>query len=203
MTYSDTASYFFALLAIYLAPGPIVLLLIVRTASNDLRGAIGFALGTAVGSLTILTAVCFGISAWFSADSAVFAYSKYLMLAYLLWIARDIWIGGFDLSGDVKPHRSGFLFAMLAGFVTCITSPFMLILFPLVLPEVMNLSSFQMPEFIIITAVTFAADAAAAIIAVGLAFQLRRLARSPRSMRIMNRSLATILVSGGGWLALA
>jgi threonine/homoserine/homoserine lactone efflux protein len=66
----------------------------------------------------------------------------------------------------------------------------------------MDLTIIQMPDFLIISATTLAADVTAALITVGLAFQLRRLARSARGMLILNRSLATILVSVGGWMAL-
>lgn len=203
MSSLDMLSYFAALLAIYIAPGPISLLLIVRTVSHDVQGAIGFALGTAIGSLTILRAMCFGLSIWFESFPAVFAKSKHLILAYLDRIARDIWIGGFDLTGGEHDKRSGFILAVSAGLITCVMSPYMLILFLLVVPEAMDLTPIKMPDFLIISAVTFTADPEAVGIAMLLALQLHRLARSPRALQIMNRALAMLLVSVGGLMALA
>ena len=203
MSLADTFSYFVTLVAIAIAPGPLLLLLMTRAASNDIKGAFGFALGTAFGSLTIMTAVCFGMSVWLNSVPELLSYSKYIMLAYILWIARDIWKGGFNMGASVKPQRSGMWLALVAGFVTCVLSPYMLVLFPLVLPEVLDITSIQMPGYLIIAFATFAAEATAAVLIICLAAQLRRLTKSKRSMAIMNRALASLLVVGGGWMALA
>ena len=202
MPVADTLSYFITLVAIAIAPGPMLLLLLTRAASNDIGGAFGFAIGAAFGSLTIITAVCFGLSAWLTEFPAVLGYSKYIMLAYILWIARDMWKGGFDMQGAEVAKRSGFGLALAMGFTTCILSPYMLVLFPLVLPEIMNITQIVMPEFLIIAATTFLAEATAAILIVGFAARLRRIAKSPHAMLIMNRALAAILVTVGGGMAL-
>lgn len=203
MSFPETFSYFVTLIAIALAPGPMLLLLMTRAASNDVKGAISFAFGAALGSLSIITAVCFGLSAWLTEVPEVLAYSKYLMLAYILWIARDIWKGSFDMNASAQGPRSGMALAVAAGFTTCVLSPYMLVLFPLVLPEVMDITVIRMPEYLIITLATFAAEATAALLVIGLAAQLVRLVRSDKSMLVMNRSLASLLVMGGGYMALA
>lgn len=197
MSVLDAFAYYLTLITIALAPGPMLLLLMTRAASNDIKGAVGFAFGAALGSLVIITAVCFGLSTWLAEAPDVLIYSKYVMLAYILWIARDMWKGGFDLNGAVSPQRSGVALALVAGFTTCILSPYMLVLFPLVLPEVMNITQFVMPDFLVITFTTFAAEATAAALIVGLAAQLRRLTRTPRAVHILNRTLAIVLLMGG------
>lgn len=203
MTFGDIASYYITLVTIALAPGPMLFLLMTRAARNDIKGAVGFALGAAFGSLTIITAVCFGLSQWLSSAPEVLSYSKYVMLAYILWIAWDMWLGGFDMNGPAEARRSGFALAVGAGFTTCILSPYMLVLFPLVLPELLDVAQIVMPDYLILVASTFLAEAAAAGLIVGLAAQLRRLTRTPRAVFIMNRPLASVLVTGGGWMAVA
>lgn len=47
MSYADSLSYVLTLVAIAVAPGPVVLMMMVRTASNDVRGATGFGVGFA------------------------------------------------------------------------------------------------------------------------------------------------------------
>lgn len=201
MSYSDIASYFVTLVAIAIAPGPMLLLLMARAAGNDIKGAIGFALGAALGILTIISAVCFGLSTWLATAPDALSFSKYLMLAYIAWIAWDMWKSGFDMDVQVGVQRSGFGLAIGVGYTTCILSPYMLFLFPLVLPEVIEISVIKMPELLIISFTTFAAEATAAGLIIALAAQINRLARSPRSMMILNRCLASILVLGGGGMA--
>ncbi len=197
----DIASYFMTLTAIALAPGPVVLMLMVRAAGNDTRGAIGFGTGFVMGGLVIITAVCFGLSAWLTAVPAVFEYSKYVMMAYILWLARSIWMGGFDMSGHAGVERNGVLSSMCAGFMTCAISPYMMILFPLVLPGMMDITVITMPSFLIIALATFLALSTGAGLIIGFAAQLRRFVRSPQNVIRVNRGLSTFLVVGGSWMA--
>lgn len=203
MSFADTFSYFITLVAIAIAPGPVVLMLMVRSASNDAKGAAGFGLGFAFGGVLIISAVCFGLSAWLTAVPEIFEYSKYVMMAYILWMAWGIWNGGFDLNATCAQAKKSVWSSISAGLITCFISPYMMILFPLVLPEMMDITLIEMPDFLFIALATFVALATGAGLIIGFAAQLTRLARSERSMAIMNRTLASLLVAGGGWMALA
>lgn len=203
MSLFDIASYYLTLVTIAIAPGPMLLLLMTRAASNDVKGAIGFAVGAACGSLAIISVICVGLSAWLTEFPAALKYSKYLMLAYILWIARDMWKSGFDMTSAQTPRRGGVALSIVAGFTTCVLSPYMLVLFPLVLPEIMDMTQIVMPDYLLITGTTFLAEATAAALMIGLAAQLRRLTRTARGAMILNRGLAATLLMGGGWMALA
>jgi threonine/homoserine/homoserine lactone efflux protein len=104
-------------------------MLMVRAATNDTRGALGFGVGYAIGGLLIIAAVCFGLSAWLTAVPEEFEYSKYVIMAYILWLASGIWEGGFDMNGtvDVEPRRV--LPSIGAGVATCAISLYLMILF--------------------------------------------------------------------------
>lgn len=203
MSYADSFSYFLTLLAIAIAPGPVVLMLMVRAASNDVKGAAGFGLGSALGGVLIISLVCFGLGTWLTAVPEIFEYSKYVMIAYILWLARGIWNGSFNLNVECAAKRAPFVSSVFAGLLTCFISPYMMLLFPLVLPEMVDITIIEMPEFLIISLLTFASRATGAGLVVGFSAQLRRLAKSRRSMMIVNRSLASLLACGGGWMALA
>ncbi len=203
MSFADTLSYFTALVAIAIAPGPVVLMLMVRAASNDAKGATGFGFGFAAGGLLIITAVCFGLGAWLTSVPEVFEYSKYVMLAYFIFLAHGIWKGGFDMNASIETTDRSTWSSVLAGLFTCFISPYMMILFPLVLPEMMDITAIQLPDFAVVAALTFLALASGAAIIIIFAAQIRRLVRSPRAMIIMNRSLAISLVSVGGWMTFA
>lgn len=201
MSYSDSASYFMTLIAITLAPGPVALMLVVKSASNDIWGALGFGVGFALGGLLIISAVCFGLGTWLTAVPEAFVYGKYVMMAYILWLAYGIWRGEFDLTGECDMKRLPILSSFGAGALTCFISPYMMILFPLVLPGLMDITTIELPEFLIVAMITFAALLAGAGLIIAFAAQISRLARSPRSMMILSRGLASILVFGGGWIA--
>ena len=203
MLLSDAGSYFITLVAIALAPGPVALVLIARSASRDVSGALSFGLGFAAGGIVIISGVCFGLAAWLTAVPEVFGYSKYVMLAFILWMALDIWKGGVTLSVDQDIRRARLLPSFGTGIATCFLSPYMMLLFPLVLPEMMDITRIEIPQFLIIALLTFGALMVGVGLLVGFAAQLCRLARSPRAMMILNRGLASVLALGGGFMALA
>lgn len=202
MNVADLTTYFLTIIAIAIAPGPVVLMLIVRAAGNDIRGAMGFGFGYAIGGLIIISAVCFGLSAWLTAVPEVFEYSKYVLMAYILYMARGIWKGGFDMSRqDCDTKKRSLSASIFAGVATCAISPYMMILFPLILPGMMSIHTIQMPDFLIIAVSTFLALALGAGLIIGFAAQLRRLVQSPQYVTTINRSLSTLLVLGGGFMA--
>ena len=203
MSYADAASYFITLIAITLAPGPVALLLLVRSAAKDIEGAIGFSLGFALGGLIIITAVCFGLGVWLSEVPHFFEYGKYVMLAYILWLAFGLWKNSFQLRDIGEPTRRTFLSSLAAGMAACFISPYMMLLFPLVLPELVDITQVELPDFAIVAALTFAALIAGSATIIVFASQISRIAKSTRSLKILNRSLAGILAFGGCWLAYA
>ena len=201
MPLSDAFSYFVTVVAIALAPGPCALVLLVRSARKDLVGALGFGFGYAVASVSIVAAVCFGLGAWLTAVPWFFDYSKYLMLAYILWLAWGIWHGAVDLKArDTEPQSSKWG-AMTAGVLTCFISPYMMVLFPLVLPSLLNIQQIALPDFAIAATLTFGATSTGSLIIIVFAAQIGRLGRSEQSMRMLNRGLAGLLVFGGTWMA--
>lgn len=85
--------------------------------------------------------------------------------------------------------------------ITLASGPVALLL--LVLPELMDIRTIKLPDFAIIAGLSFAPLTAGTGAIIVFASQINRLARSPRSMMILKRSLAGVLTLGGGWLAFA
>lgn len=197
MNTADAFSYIVTVVAIALAPGPAALVILVRAASKDVLGAAGCGLGFALGGLIIITAVCFGLGAMTSAVPMFFEYSKYVMLAYMLWLACGIWKGGFDMQNGEVVTKSSFLPAIGTGLTTCFVSPYMMLLFPLVVPELLNIDDIRLPSFAIVSAMTFLSLLVGCLMIVGFAAQISRLVRSPRGMQRLNQSLAGLLALAG------
>lgn len=198
MAYADTVSYFITIFVIAIAPGPVVLMLIVRAAGNDIKGAIWFGFGYAVGGVLIVTAVCFGLSQWLTSVPEVFEYSKYVMMAYIFWLAYDIWQGSVDLGQEDATAKKKLRSPSFAGMTTCFLSPYMMVLLPLTLPEVMNITTIEMPQFLFMALITFCGIILASTAVVIFAAQLRLLARTANGQFYMNRGLSVLLVCGGG-----
>lgn len=202
MTLSDTTVYFLTLVAIALAPGPVVLMLMVRAASQDTIGATFCGIGYATGGVLIITAVCFGLGGYLQAEPQIFVYGKYVMLAYILYLARSIWISGFDAGETQQARPSSAILSFGAGILTCIISPYMMILFPLVLPNVVDINTLNGGTFALVSVTTFAALGTGSTIVIVFASQIRRLAKSPQHIAVVNRGLASVLACAGGYMAM-
>ncbi|MFK7901761.1 MAG: LysE family translocator [Nitratireductor sp.] len=203
MAYDEAASFFLTMLAISLAPGPVALLLVVKSASKDVFGAVGFGFGFAIGGLIIVGIVSLGLGAWFHSFRQFFEYSKYLMMGYLAWLAIAIWRGGYDVSQGQNQKKSGKLGAICSGVFTCFLSPYMIVLFPLVLPEIMDVSRFELKQFVSVSVVTFLGIAVGSAVLILFAAQINRIVKSPNSMQKLNRVLSITLMFGGGWMVLS
>jgi len=203
MSVSDMASYMATLLAITLAPGPVALILIVRSASADIAGATAFGLGFALGGIIITAFVCFGLSAWITRFPETFEYSKYIMMTYLMFLAWRIWNAGFDVSEKSEHKHNSVVYSIFTGIFTCFISPYMMLLFPLVLPSLTDIAMITTLEFLLLWLITFLVLFGGSVLLIVFSAQIRHLMHSPRSMTILRGSLSCMLVIGGGWMALS
>lgn len=105
----------------------------------------------------IIAAVCFGLATGLTAVPQIFDYRNHVMMASILWLAIGVWQGGFDLSQTSDADRPRLLPTLGTGTITGFLSPDRMIRFPLVLPEIMDITTNQMPGFRIIALVTFCA----------------------------------------------
>ncbi|MEM9581520.1 MAG: LysE family translocator [Pseudomonadota bacterium] len=203
MLFSDATAYALSLITLTLAPGPLVLLLMVRAAGNDRRGAIGFGLGVAAGDILVIAAICLGFGTWLQSAPGLYEFGKVAMLLYVGWLAWGIWKGGFDI-GDAASRKSGGVFsAFFAGCTTCIISPQTIVLYTLFLPRLVNVAEIDLALFALISAITFGALAACFAIVIAFAAKLRDLAHNPIHVVTVNRSLATVLCGAGVWMVAA
>jgi len=199
----DVMSYTVTLIAIALAPGPVALILIVKSASNDLKGALAFGVGFAFGGMLITAIVCLGINTWMSSFPEAFAYTKYIMMAYMIFLAWQIWNTGFELAGASTQKCNSNVYSFCTGLITCFLSPYMMLLFPLVLPSLVDMVLITPTTFLLIWLLTFLALFGGSVLLIVFSAQIRHLVNSQRSMTLLRGSLSFALVFGGGWMALS
>lgn len=203
MLFSDAIAYVLSLITLTLAPGPLVLLLMVRAASNDMRGAIGFGLGVALGDILVIAAICLGLGTWLQSAPGIYEFGKVAMLLYVGWLAWGIWNGGYDFSASHKAGSGGLLGSLMAGCMTCIISPQTIVLYTLFLPRLVNVEAIDIALFGQIAALTFGALSICFVAVIGFASPLRRLANNPGNMTLVNGTLASLLCGAGLWLVAA
>ena len=202
MQLSDATLYVTTLFVLTLTPGPLVLMLMVRAASNDTRGAIGFGLGVAAGDVVIIVLICLGLSSWLGTLPGFDDLSKGALLVYVGWLAGSVWNGEFDLSANAKPSQQGkgSIASFVAGLSTCFISPQTIAVYTLLLPTLLNLETAGQSEFLWVAMLTFTALIACFIVVIGFAKQVRRLVSSNSNSILFNRTLSCTLVVACMWM---
>ena len=130
-----TFEYLLTSIVVILIPGAGVLYTLAIGLASGKRASVFAALGCTMGITPSLLASVFGLAAIFHASSLAFQIVKYAGVAYLLFLAWQIWRSAPPaLTKQPKPAIS--LYAVAAkGFLINILNPKLSIFFPAFLPQ--------------------------------------------------------------------
>jgi len=177
------------------SPGPGVAAILARVLSRGLRGAPAFIGGFLVGDLVWFALAATALHAIAQTFAFVFVIVRYAGAAYLLYLAWRLWTAPADSGeGASTAARSERPLRLFFGALSLtLGNPKVIFFFLALLPMVVDLGSLTLP----------AALEIAALIAVILSLVLsgyallaafgRRFIRSPRAVRIVNRSSGTMM----------
>ncbi|HRX35882.1 MAG TPA: LysE family translocator [Aestuariivirga sp.] len=181
------------------SPGPSIAALVARVISGGLLSVLPFLAAMWIGEALWLVAAVLGLG--FIAEQFYLAFSviKYLGVAYLLFLAWKMWTAPVDIHAAVLPHSRSPLNMFLTGMALTLGNPKIMVFYLALLPTIIDLNTVGSLGLVELVGVAFAV-----MMAVDLAWALaatwaRRWLRSPRAVRIANRSSAAAM---GGAAAL-
>jgi threonine/homoserine/homoserine lactone efflux protein len=202
MDHTALAAYFVALTALTVAPGPLMAVLVARSLSHSVGGAMAFSFGLCLGQVFAVCAVALGIGGLALTQPEWFAVVKYMGVAYLLWLSYRIWMDG-SASKSEGARETGLLSSMGAGLALCLGNPATVLLYVLLLPTVAPQGIGTLDQFALVLLVTFAAVGIVFFGTIGLARQVRRMIASPGSSRLLSRGTAATIALTSLVLAVA
>ncbi|MEM7567131.1 MAG: LysE family translocator [Pseudomonadota bacterium] len=199
MDLSTYLAFVAACIAIVVVPGPTVTVIIANALRHGWKAGALNVLGTQAGLCIMIAIVTFGLAAVVSIMGEVFDIVRLLGAAYLIWLGIRMWRSKGDL-GAAKPlPRFGFF---TQGFVVIWSNPKALLFFGAFIPQFVDpaagdaaLQTALLGGTFMVVATVF--DMAYAVLA-GRAGQALTRSR----VRIVERVSGTLLIGGGGWLAL-
>lgn len=203
MGYVDIAAYFFMLASMTLAPGPLIAIIIARTLNKDTAGAIAFGSGIALGDVIVICLICAGLGTWVQSVPYLFDIGKALAVCYVLWIAKCIWFGASDGGLQSKKRTGKLPMAVAAGACTCLLSPQTFLLYVLLLPRLIDVSSVTAGSFTLLIAITFGALFLTFSVAIGLTSKLGNAMVTTSGSQLFSRLLAVVVGSSGLWMVAA
>jgi threonine/homoserine/homoserine lactone efflux protein len=181
------------------SPGPGVAAIVARSLSRGTQGAPAFIAGFLIGDMVWFTVAATGLAALAQTAYTVFLAVKYAGVAYLLYLSYRMWrtaaksIESTDdgkVEAAQKPAR-----LFLGSLALTLGNPKTMVFFLALLPTVVKLETLTVAGFFEIAAVI---SVVLPLVLGGYAYaaaRARRLLKSPRAIRIVNRSSATAMAS--------
>jgi threonine/homoserine/homoserine lactone efflux protein len=203
MTITALTIFALAILVAAASPGPAIAALLARVIGRGTAGVPAFIGGIVLGDITWLAIAVLGLSFVANSFQMIFAVIKYAGAAYLLYIAYRLWTAPatpFDTNAtdnvDGKPLRS-----FLGGLLLTLGNPKTIAFYLALTPTLIDVSRIDLVSYAEL----------AGIIAVVLVFVLggyalaaaraRKLFRSPRAMKLLNRIGGSVMAGAAAAIA--
>ncbi|MCL7999593.1 LysE family translocator [Brucella sp. 21LCYQ03] len=176
-------------------PGPNVGALVARVISRGHKGVFPFMFGLWLGDAIWLSLAVWGLSAIANSFHTVFLVLKYLGVAYLIYLAWKMWIAPVETTADESaiPSYGEARKLFFSALAITLGNPKIMVFYIAILPTVIDITHVSVVGWLELLLVMFAVLAAVDSAWVVLAAQARRFLRSPRAMRIANRTSAGMM----------
>lgn len=172
--------------------------LIAQVLARGGRATLPFILGMAFGNATWLCAAIFGLSALAVRFEPAFVAVKWLGVAYLLFIAWNLWKAPVEATGRETPKsRSG----LVSGALLTVGNPKAVVFFGSILPHAFDMTALSSGEIALIIGLGLAIDLAVQVTYLAVASRARLFIQSPRHLRLVNRSAAGLMATSAGIIA--
>ncbi len=183
-------------------PGPTILLVVSYALGRGWRVAAPVATGVALGDLTAMTLSMLGLGVLLAQSALLFAALKWIGAAYLVWLGIRLWRAGAVIEAEARAPGPRSRMLAHAWLVTTL-NPKALIFFIAFLPQFIDPERSFWIQMAIFEATFVSLAFANAFGYALLATRARRLAGSPRAVRLVNRAGGSALIAAGALTAVS
>jgi len=202
MTLAGFIAYSGALALAAAIPGPGVTALVARALGSGFRSALFMSLGLVCGDLIYLTAVMLGLAIVAQTFGMVFLVIKWAGVAYLAWLAWSFWTSGITAENvEAKKSRGGFVASFLAGLTVTLGNPKTMIFYLAITPTIVDLRTVTLAEYGILALLTVVTLLVVLVPYLALAAKARWFLKTPRALKLLNRTAATFMVGAAAAIA--
>jgi threonine/homoserine/homoserine lactone efflux protein len=184
------------------SPGPSIAALVARVLVRGWRDVLPFVVAMWLGEALWLVLAVLGLAALAETFHWAFVVVKYAGVAYLLWLAWQMWRApATGTTGRIAPRAGQPLRMFLAGLTVTLGNPKIMVFYLALLPAIVDLGGVGALGLLELAGTMLVVLAAVDIAWIALAERARRLLSSPRALRAANRVSATLM--GGAAAAIA
>jgi threonine/homoserine/homoserine lactone efflux protein len=201
MTLSGLIVFALALLVAAGSPGPSIAALVARVLTNGLRDVLPFLVAMWLGEVLWLTAAVTGLAVVAETFHGLFVALKVAGVLYLLYLAWTMWTTPADPAGVTLPtgQRPWRMFA--GGLVVTLGNPKIMVFYLALLPTLIDVHQVGFAAWGQLVATMLVVLAGIDLAWALLAARARRLLRSPRAVRLVNRTSASAMAGAAAAIA--
>ncbi|TIT96798.1 MAG: LysE family translocator [Mesorhizobium sp.] len=205
MTLTGFLAYSAALGVAAAIPGPGVTALVARALGSGFRSSLAMSFGLMLGDITYLTAVVLGLAFVAQTFGMVFLAIKWAGVAYLAFLAFLAW--RFWTSGispetvEARKGRSGLASSFIAGLTVTLGNPKTMIFYLAITPTIVDLKTITPADYGILVALTVVVLFVVLVPYLALAAKARWFLRSPRALKVLNRTAAGFMMGAAAAIA--
>jgi threonine/homoserine/homoserine lactone efflux protein len=182
-------------------PGPSIAALVARVLASGPRDVLPFLAAMWIGEGLWLGAAAFGLSVLAQTFHAGFIVLKYCGVAYLLYLAWKMWTVAGREAGEAETPQGSPMQMFLTGLAITFGNPKLMVFYLALLPSIINLKMLTLTGFAALLLTMMTVLAGVDLAWVLLAHSARRLIRSRRGVKVVNRLGAAAM--GGAAVAIA
>ena len=201
MTLTTLLAYSGALFIAAAIPGPGMTAIVARAMGSGFRPTFVMGLGLILGDLCYLTAVVLGLALVAQTFTTPFLIIKYLGALYLVYIAWKLWTAGLIAQNIEAKRSTGVGLSFLSGLLVTLGNPKTMLFYVALVPTLIPLERIDVSDYFVLVGATFAVLIVVLIPYIVLATQARALLKKPDSLRVLNRSAASILAGTAAYIA--
>ena len=202
MTLAGFIAYSGALALAAAIPGPGVTALVARALGSGFRASLFMSLGLILGDLIYLTAVVLGLSIVAQSFGLVFLAIKWAGIAYLAWLAWSFWTSGITAETvEARKGKDGLFSSFLAGLTLTLGNPKTMIFYLAITPTILDLKAITLADYGALAALTIVTLLVVLVPYLALAAKARWFLRTPRALKLLNRTAATFMAGAAAAIA--
>lgn len=184
---------------VVLSPGPAAIAVTGEAASSGFKKSLLVILGIALANVGFFVLSATGIAALIIASNKLFAFIKWMGVAYLLYLgcgavfsfAEPLTISA-STRETVSPYK-----IFLRGFVIEASNPKALLYFSALLPQFVDASQSILPQLAILCCIAIFIDLLCYCLYAYLGYKSSRVAISPFAIKCINRTAGGMLIFAG------
>jgi homoserine/homoserine lactone efflux protein len=203
MDLSAWLTFFVASWAISISPGAGAVAAMSAGLNHGFARGYLVTIGLVLGILVQVAVVGLGLGAVIAASSLAYALVKWLGVAYLVFLGVRQWRAPAQpvVAGPLQRGAATARQLIVRGLLVNTANPKTTVFLLAVVPQFLDLGRALAPQYAVIGATIAFTDLVVMAAYTGLAAKLLRLLRSPRQIRLLNRTFGGLFVAAGVLLA--